>query len=31
MTLHKSHAKVLDDKARLDKNKRIAQTQKETR
>ena len=26
-----SHTKVLDDKARLDKNKRIAQTRKETR
>lgn len=31
MTLRKSHTKVLDDKARLAKNKRISQSQKETR
>lgn len=31
MTLHKPHTKDLDDEARLAKNKRIAQTQKETR
>ena len=31
MAPRKPHTKDLDDKARLDKNKRIAQTQKETR
>lgn len=31
MALHTSHTGNLDDKARLAKNKRIAQTQKETR
>ena len=31
MTPRKTHTKNLDDKARLDKNKRIAQSQKETR
>ena len=31
MTLRKSHTKVLNDKARLAKNKRISQSQKETR
>lgn len=31
MAPRKPHTKVLDDKARLAKNKRIAQTQKETR